>query len=277
MYTINMKKIGKTSMLILTMMLAAQMLTVPYAAATNGYIWDSWVYIVGTPVTTPFPLVAGRLYRIVTSPDYPNIPWLDYGGDPPVAADAQYYSIDPSDDWNWDTWNPAPGGHSFLQINGDDMEWGDYDPDHEYSIFYEGEGAAITFHIEDWYDEDPSNNYCHLHVYIYDMGVYTIGYWKNHPEAWPVDEIEIGGVTYSKSDAIAILKRANSKCATLMLAAQLIAAKLNVANGASPPGDTIDEADEFLVDHPICTPLSKALRQIALSLKDTLDSYNNGY
>ncbi len=33
-----------------------------------------------------------------------------------------------------------------------------------------------------------------------------LGYWKNHPDAWPVDEITIGGVTYTKEEAIAIMK-----------------------------------------------------------------------
>ena len=247
--------------------------------ATNGYIWDSWVYIVGTPVTTPFALTEGKSYRIVASPDYPNIPWLDRYEPTKVVADAQYYSVDPSDDWYWDSWSSAPGGHSFLQIDYDDVDWGDYNPEHEYSILYTGEGVAITFHIEDWYDGDPSNNYCHLHVYIYecDMGTYTIGYWKNHPEAWPVDTIEIGGITYTKGEALELLWNAKAKYATKILAAQLIAAILNVESGASPPGTTIDDANAFLSIHPIGVKLSKADRAEALSLKDILDSYNNGF
>src|SRR5207248_632359 len=32
----------------------------------------------------------------------------------------------------------------------------------------------------------------------------TPGYWKNHPSAWPVTSLTIGGVTYSQGDLMAI-------------------------------------------------------------------------
>jgi len=105
----------------------------------------------------------------------------------------------------------------------------------------------------------------------------TIGYWKTHEEAWPVEEITIGGVTYSKADAIdTILKQANSKDATKMLAAQLVAAKLNVLSGGplSIQG-VIDDADAFLVEHPYGSDPKGADRDYALSLKDQLDAYNS--
>jgi hypothetical protein len=59
------------------------------------------------------------------------------------------------------------------------------------------------------------------------------GYWKNHPESWNCDKIDVGNVTYSKNEAVNILKDANSKDATYMLSAQLIAAKLNRKCGAN--------------------------------------------
>ena len=37
---------------------------------------------------------------------------------------------------------------------------------------------------------------------------YSFGYWKTHPEEWPVEEITIGEVTYSKDQAIEILETA---------------------------------------------------------------------
>jgi len=33
------------------------------------------------------------------------------------------------------------------------------------------------------------------------------GYWKTHPDDWPLQSIQMGGVTYSKKQAIAILKK----------------------------------------------------------------------
>jgi hypothetical protein len=106
----------------------------------------------------------------------------------------------------------------------------------------------------------------------------TIGYWKNHPGAWPVSSITIGGVTYTKTQAIMILSDASSKNATKMLAAQLIAAKLNVlvcGAGGTTIQTTINQADAFLVAHPIGSSLTAAQRTQALNLKDQLDAYNN--
>ena len=106
---------------------------------------------------------------------------------------------------------------------------------------------------------------------------HTIGYWKNHPGAWPVEQIEIGGVIYSKAEAIVILKAANSKDATHMLAAQLIASKLNIlADGPADIQPVIDAADAFLVAHPYGSDPQGADRAYALNLKDQLDAYNNG-
>ena len=111
-------------------------------------------------------------------------------------------------------------------------------------------------------------------------GVYTIGYWKNHLDDWPTDTVEIGGVTYSQKDAVKILKKANSKDATYMLTAQLIAAKLNILVGAVTPQtvlDAVTEADAFLVGNPLGSDPRGTDRDYALFLKDILDDYNNGY
>ena len=111
------------------------------------------------------------------------------------------------------------------------------------------------------------------------------GYWKNHAEAWPVDWIEIGDVNYTKEEAIDILEGANAKDATRMLAAQLIAAKLNRLSGACPNfyhcdeslniDEVIEDADEFLEEYPLGSDPQDENRQNALELKDWLDAYNN--
>lgn len=116
-------------------------------------------------------------------------------------------------------------------------------------------------------------------TYCYEAEPYTIGYWKNHPEAWPVTSLTIGDVTYDQTQLLDILWNAKAKDATHMLAAQLIAAKLNVLNGAYSPtiSETIDEADAFLTEHPYGSNPRGADRSHALELKDTLDYFNNGY
>ncbi len=111
------------------------------------------------------------------------------------------------------------------------------------------------------------------------------GYWKNHPEAWPVDEIEIGDINYTKQEALDILMGANAKDATRMLSAQLITAKLNRLSGCSPRFDhcdetmdieeVIEEADAFLETYPLGSDPRGDVRQEALQIKDLLDAYNN--
>ena len=113
----------------------------------------------------------------------------------------------------------------------------------------------------------------------------SMGYWKNHPEDWPVDEIEIGNINYTKDEALEILVGANAKDATRMLAAQLIAAKLNRLSGAFSCFDfcnekidideVIEEADSFLKSHPLGSDPRGDERQEALRIKDLLDAYNN--
>ncbi len=107
---------------------------------------------------------------------------------------------------------------------------------------------------------------------------YTMGYWKNHPEAWPVEEITIGGVTFAKAAAIVILETEPGGDATYILAHQLIAAKLNVLKGADPGAvtTTITDADNWLGEHLLGSDPSNPDRAQGIALADTLDEYNNG-
>lgn len=126
-------------------------------------IWDAYVLSSGAEVTSPI-LLAGKTYRIVAD----EIWWYDY--DKNLAADAQYYTTDGSDSWDWGNYFPAPGGHSFLQINNHDVNWGPFsngDTGHTYTIYYVGEGAALTFKIVDWIDGNYTNNGCKIRVRIY--------------------------------------------------------------------------------------------------------------
>src|SRR5687767_5945628 len=53
---------------------------------------------------------------------------------------------------------------------------------------------------------------------------FTQGFWKNHPEDWPVDELTLGNVTYSKDELLAIFGEPVSGNGLISLAHQLIAA-----------------------------------------------------
>jgi hypothetical protein len=108
-------------------------------------------------------------------------------------------------------------------------------------------------------------------------GTGTIGYWKNHPDAWPTESITLGGITYTKAEAIAILNTAVKGDKTLSMAKQLIAAKLNViaGNDSSCIDDTIAAADTWLSNHGGVGSGQRQWDDGDL-LHDELDAYNNG-
>lgn len=158
--------------------------------AAEALIWTASVYSSGAPVTSPI-LESGIQYRIVAK----EIFWYYYPGSGNLAADAQYYTTSWSS-WIWNNYFPAPDGHSFLQINGMDVNWGPFsngDTGHTYSIYYTGNGAAITLQLIDWIDGNYSNNYCHLPVFIYKTDIplppllesgHSPGYWKHQFNAY---------------------------------------------------------------------------------------------
>ena len=144
------------------------------------FLWGADISSFGTPVNSPV-LEAGRQYRIVAKEMF------FYNFPANLGADAQYYTTDPANSWIWGNNFPAPDGHSFLQIDGMDVNWGPFSngqTGHTYSIYYTGTGAAITFQIIDWIDGDYNNNHCHLPVEIYEQPQlcpgYTPGFWKHN-------------------------------------------------------------------------------------------------
>jgi hypothetical protein len=105
---------------------------------------------------------------------------------------------------------------------------------------------------------------------------YTPGYWKNHPEAWPVQAITVGGRIYSKAEAIAIMNMGGSD-GSQKLFFHLVASELNLLIGHPPVAfciaDAIVAADAYLAQHPpgTGTPAGATSALIA-----PLDAYNNG-
>ena len=106
----------------------------------------------------------------------------------------------------------------------------------------------------------------------------TQGFWKNHEEVWPVEELILGGVTYTKAELLVILRTSPKGDATYILIHQLIAAKLNVAAGADPAAieTTLVEADAWLVANPLGSDPGNPERGEGIALAALLDDYNNG-
>jgi hypothetical protein len=172
---------GRTIFAVL--LFAALLIVIPIqtVAAQETLIWEEELssYLC-PPVTSPV-LEAGREYRIWirgTFASYTMSGIIEY------AADAMYYTImnvptgTNPDIWVWPDYQPAPDGHSFVQIDGNDVNWGPFNNGvvnpwggHEYTINYVGTGASITFSIEEWMDplRDCVLNFCHFDIKIYEL------------------------------------------------------------------------------------------------------------
>lgn len=127
-------------------------------------------------------------------------------------------------------------------------------------------------------DDDPANYKAPA-----GPGVGTPGYWMNHPGAWPVDEITIGGVTYSKGDAISTMQKSVKGDKTFTMFPALVAAKLNVliGNDDSCIADVITAADEWMATYgPVGSGVKAGGKDSPWRegepLYETLDDYNNG-
>ena len=107
---------------------------------------------------------------------------------------------------------------------------------------------------------------------------FTQGYWKNHPSAWPVSSLTLGTVTYTKTQLLSILGQPSQGNGLTILAHQLIAAKLNVAQGATAPaGGLIGQADA-LIGNLVVPPVGNGYLDPGTvnSVSNDLDDYNNG-
>jgi hypothetical protein len=112
-----------------------------------------------------------------------------------------------------------------------------------------------------------------------DMGTLTRGYWVNHPENWPVAGLYLGSTWYDQAAAMTILQRATRGDKSYSMAAQLIATKLNLANGTdvSCIGTEVCAADAWLDAHPMDrgrTP--DDVWATGSAVHQSLDDYNNG-
>ncbi len=106
---------------------------------------------------------------------------------------------------------------------------------------------------------------------------YTLGFWKNHPGDWPVSSLTLGSVTYGAADLLRVLNQPVKGNGLVSLAHQLIAAKLNVAAGASGPTGTIADADA-LIGTLVVPPVGVGWLAPAVTGPTTfvLDQYNKG-
>ncbi|MEQ1834054.1 MAG: hypothetical protein ABL977_13445 [Candidatus Eisenbacteria bacterium] len=109
---------------------------------------------------------------------------------------------------------------------------------------------------------------------------YTQGYWKNHPEAWPVGSVTLGTVNYSAAQLMSIFNQPAAGNGLISLAHQLIAAKLNIAQGASAPAGVLSAiaAADALIGGLVVPPVGAGSLSpgSTSALTTTLDNFNQG-
>jgi len=108
---------------------------------------------------------------------------------------------------------------------------------------------------------------------------YSQGYWRTHPDAWPVTSLTLGTVTYQAAELMAILDNPAQGNGLVILAHQLIAAKLNIANGADPTAvqQAITDADN-MIGGLVAPPIGNGYLAPGQTgdLTETLTEYNEG-
>lgn len=107
---------------------------------------------------------------------------------------------------------------------------------------------------------------------------HSFGYWREHPDEWPVNDLILVEVDYTKEEILSILYTPPRGDATYILAFQLIAAKLNILNGADQTilGDAILDAESWLVTHPLGSKPKNLERKIGIASAEVLEMFNKG-
>jgi hypothetical protein len=137
------------------------------------------------------------------------------------------------------------------------------------------------------------NVLCSTLACFVDIGcTYTQGYWKNHnptvcltdPESplcieWPVTSLTLGTVAYDVGQLLSILNTSASGNGLISLAHQLIAAKLNIANGADGSSVAADIASaDAVIGGQVVPPVGSGYLAPGdtSGLVTTLTAFNEG-
>jgi hypothetical protein len=102
------------------------------------------------------------------------------------------------------------------------------------------------------------------------------GYWKNHPDQWPIAQVQLGNVSYNQQQLLSILNLAVRGNGLVSLAHQEIAAKLNIAKGAD--GSCVQQtlaAADALIGNLVIPPVGDGFLRPS-SYERILEQYNEG-
>ncbi len=112
----------------------------------------------------------------------------------------------------------------------------------------------------------------------------TVASWRSHPGDWPLEFMTLGGETYTRDDLLGILQlqpNALRPDASVVLAQQLIAARLNEANESAPGPMLVPSmsADSLILASgklPSRVNPATATGQQMMNLAIVLNNYNAG-
>lgn len=106
---------------------------------------------------------------------------------------------------------------------------------------------------------------------------YTIHFWKSNPDSWMIENIVIGGLSFTKAEAIIILEDVDPDPITRLIQ-QFFAALLNSLKGADSSSitETMRTASEWITRHPPGSNLNQAEGLEAETLAAELEAYNTG-
>jgi hypothetical protein len=106
---------------------------------------------------------------------------------------------------------------------------------------------------------------------------YSQYYWQNNPSQWLSENIVIGRLTYTKSDALAIFNSQETDV-TVEVLKQFFSAALNILKGADPSDieNDIVAVSRWINENPLNSDLSESERATAESLRQSLQDYNSG-
>jgi hypothetical protein len=128
--------------------------------------------------------------------------------------------------------------------------------------------------------QDSNTDFGFIKSMASNPGTGTPGYWKNHPEAWPLPGVTVGGKYYTKDEAIALLNQVG-KDKSLTMFSSLVPAILNVklGNDGSCVQSTIDLAQAWMLKYgPVGSNVHAASYawKVGEPLHRLMDNYNNG-
>ena len=160
--------------------------------------------------------------------------------------------------------SPANQGGDTLDSDGESDTYG-------FSVAPVVPGAAATSDTDFGFFTPPTQQ----------PGTGTPGYWKNHPLAWTVPGITVGGIYYTKAQAISWLGKVGKDKMTTMFSS-LVPAMLNVGigNDGSCVSTTIAAANAWMATYgPLginVVAASSYAWTIGEPLHQQMDAYNNG-